>query len=275
METQHKRYRCEACQYETKTACNYRRHMTSKMHFNKMSNKIVDYKFTCECKKKCMSKQAFDYHKKVCTFVEGIEIGKLKRIVPSEISSILAKMKPMTMTDFIDCILIRKEGFNEDDLSDDHAIQKVISLFKEEIIAIPVINRPFHDFGEYEGAPVVHFFTEDGWQRDTLFNIMITNMNKDNSGTPYKMNKFMYYIQVFYSNRLYFFRKNFLTGTKYHETIVRTENSHNKLFLLQELLKMVKYDDYRVKSNIGFVDEKELGQYEDSIDDIVELERFV
>ena len=46
------------------------------------------------------------------------------------------------------------------------------------------------------------FYTEDGWQRDNLHNIMITNMNKDNSGTPYKLNKFMYYIQVRHSRPL-------------------------------------------------------------------------
>ena len=275
MKKQNRRYRCEECQYQTEVACNYRRHMTSKKHKIKMSSEIIDYKYTCDCKKKCSSKQAYDYHLTVCTFVKGVEICKMKRIISSEIPSILEKMKPITMTDFIDNMMIRKDDFKENDLTDEDSMTKVISLFKQELVNIPVINRPFHSFNELEGTPVVHFYTEDGWQFENLYNILVTILNKVNIGSLYKLNEIMYYIQKFYSKRLKFFQKNFVTGTKYHENIIRTGNGHNQMYLLQELLKMVNYDEYRMKNNIGLIDKKELDMYEDSIDDIVELGRFV
>ena len=270
-----KRWRCIICNYETITHCNYERHMISKIHLKAVESKTIDYKFVCECGKKNASKQAHDYHKSVCYFVEKKEVDKMKLTVQSEVPEILLSMKPVSMTDFLDFISIDKTCFGEYDVSEDEAITKVVSLFQSELINVEVKNRPFHNFNEDTNNSVIHFFTEDeGWKFNSIQDITMMNLLYTRYGKPYEYNCFMYFIQKFYDDRLKYFKKNYEIGTKFHATIVETGNTFNKTYLVQELMKMVDYNDYKIQKKIGFIiNTVELNLYEKVIDNKMMLKQ--
>ena len=268
-----KRWRCINCKYETAVHCNYERHMVSKIHLKALETKEIDYKLICECGKGCFSTQAYDYHKSVCCFIEKTEVDKMKLIVFSEIPEILSKMKPVNMTDFLDFITIDKNCFGEYDVSEDDAITKVVSMFQSELINVQVENRPFHNFNEDGNNSVIYYYTDDyGWKNDNICDIMKMNLMYARYSTPYKYNSFMYFIQKFYDDRLKYFKKNYETGTQFHATIVETGNTFNKTFLIQELMKIVDYNDNKAKKKIGFItDLEELKLYEKVVDTSVNL----
>ena len=70
-------FRCEICNYKTKSGFNYNRHINSSKHKKKVCPQIIEKKtFVCECGKKYKFQSGLSKHKHKCKFVfeEKIQI---------------------------------------------------------------------------------------------------------------------------------------------------------------------------------------------------------
>ena len=158
----------------------------------------------------------------------------MNKTIPSKIPEILSMMEPMNMFEFIDSIILDKEDV-KGDMDKDSVVDDVISIFKKNLINIPLNHRPFHNFNEDGNNSVIHYYTNEGWKNNTMSYMMTTTNPR--YVTPLKYNSFMYFIQLFYDYRTDVCLDNF--GMTKNCFILNTD----KAYLLEELMKIVEYDN--------------------------------